>query len=272
MTTRGMQYIIDNAAAIEFGRAKTVGQLVTRSGRMATAERASTVPWQLIVTPPTYSKYEDVRDVIEGITVTDRNRLFFIDFDNNANLNYITEYQGDLTLAQQDALRVSTSTGYLGQATFDISSIVTLTGSASTATFDYMRLTDLPSIGATGANGAITTSSVVFKAGDWIQFRTEQDPPNQTVTYTAARGLARTVPLDVLRGGGTTVDVPVHRPFVFSGTATYTTGSGRAGADISIGQYVRMGFYLTKMPSWKLLPGKLVQWTGDFEMYERIGD
>jgi hypothetical protein len=26
------------------------------------------------------------------------------------------------------------------------------------------------------------------------------------------------------------------------------------------------------MPSWKLLPGKLVQWSGDFEMYERIGD
>ena len=269
MTTRGMQYIIDHASAIEFGRAKTVGQLVTRSGRMATAERASTVPWQLIVTPPAYSKYEDVRDVIEGITVTDRNTAFFIDFNNTTNLNYITEYQGDLTLPQQDDLRISTSSGYLGQGTFSIQSIVN-TQSASTATFDYMRLTNLPAIGATGANGVITTSSVVFKAGDWVQFRTEQDPPNQTVTYSAARGLARTVPLDVLRGSGNTVDVPVHRPFTFSGTSTYAT-SGRAGADIDIGQYVRIAFFLTKMPAWKLLPGKLVQWSGDFEMYERIG-
>lgn len=271
MTTRGMQYIIDNASAIEFGRAKTVGQLVTRSGRIATAERASTVPWQLIVTPPAYSRYEDVRDVIEGITVTDRNRLFYIDFNSNTGLNYITEYQGDLTQTQQDALRITTSTGFLGQATFSVESIVNYSGTGNTSTFDYMRLTNLPAIGATGTNGVITTSSVVFKAGDWVQFRTAQDPLGQYTTYTEERGLSRTVPLDVLRGSGTTVDVPVHRPFTFSGTSTYANNN-RAGADISIGQYVRMGFVLTKMPSWKLLPGKLVQWSGDFEMYERIGD
>jgi hypothetical protein len=271
MTTRGMQYIIDNAAAIEFGRAKTVGQLVTRSGRMATAERASTVPWQLIVTPPAYSKYEDVRDVIEGITVTDRNTLFYIDFNNSTNLNYITEYQGDMTQTQQDALRVSTSTGFLGQATFDIESIVNYVGTGNTSTFDYMKLTNLPAIGATGANGVITTSSVMFKSGDWIQFNNSASPWGQYTNYVFDRGLPRTVPLDVLRGSGTTVNVPVHRPFVFNGTSTYAI-NGRAGGDISIGKYVRMGFYLTKMPAWKLLPGKLVQWSGDFEMYERIGD
>jgi hypothetical protein len=44
----------------------------------------------------------------------------------------------------------------------------------------------------------------------------------------------------------------------------------RAGGDISIGSDVRLGMVVTKMPSWKLLPGKIVQWTGDFELYEYI--
>lgn len=377
MSTRGMQYIIDNAAAIEVSRAKTIGQLVVRSGRIRSAERASTVPWQLIVTPPTYSKYEDVRDVIEGITILDRSKTFYIDFDNNPGLNYVTEYQGDINQTQQDALRVSTASGFLGQATFNIESVVNFEGATTTSTFDYMRLTNLPSIGAviststmasvtawsfdsavsgtynrafstsrtdfliktseydawqpniyvglsvvvpTYVTGGQTISSItrnyttldgvsytrivmsavansssdpaaltgeqniavtlqktttvnsstyIFKAGDWIQFRTSADPWGQYSNYVADRGLARTVPLDVLRGTGTTVDVPVHRPFVFNGTSTYAV-NGRAGCDISIGKYVRIGFVLTKMPSWKLLPGGLVQWTGDFELYEHI--
>lgn len=270
MSTRGMQYIIDNAQSIEISRAKTVGQLVVRSGRIRAAERASTVPWQLIVTPPAYARWEDVRDVIEGITITDRNRLFYIDFDNNTGLNYINKYQGDLTLAQQNNLTVSTATGFLGNATFDTESVFNYVGATNTSTFDYMRITGLPALGATGSNGTITTSSVIFKAGDWVQFRTAADPWGQTSNYVADRGFARTVPLDVLRGSGDSVDVPVHRPFVFNGTSTYAV-NGRAGCDISLGQYVRMGMVLTKMPSFKLLPGKLVQWSGDFELYEYIG-
>ena len=268
MATRGIQYIIDNAAAIEFGRAKTVGQIVVRSGRIRAAERASTTPWQMIVTPPTYAKYEDVRDAIEGVTIIDRNTYFWIDF-STTNLNYITEYRGDMTTTQQNALRITTASNWVGNAVFDINYVAgnngDVAGYSSTSTFDYMRLTNLPSLGSTGTNGVITTSSVLFKAGDWVQFRTDRI----SGTDVANRGLARTVPLDVLRGSGSTVDVPVHRPFVWNGTQTYAVNY-RAGGDISIGSDVRLGMVVTKMPSWKLLPGKIVQWTGDFELYEYI--
>lgn len=259
MSTRGMQYIVDNAAGIEVSRAKTIGQLIVRSGRIRTAERASLVPWNMIVTPPSAARFEDVRDVIEGITLTDRNRFFYIGFDSNPGLNYITEYKGDLSTEQLDALRVSTSTGFLGNATFDVGDTLNIiSGSATTATFDYMRLTDLPEIG-----GTITSSTVVFKAGDYVQFKTDTEG-------NLSRGSARTVPLDVLRGTGDTVDVPVHRPWIFSGTSDYANND-RDGAALYVGNDVRIGFVLTKMPSWKLIPGKLVQWTGDFELYEYIG-
>jgi hypothetical protein len=366
-----MQYIVNKATAIEVSRAKTVGQLVVRSGRIRTAERASLVPWNMIVSPPTYTKFEDVRDVIEGITLTDRNRFFYIGFNSNPGLNYITEYQGDLNTTQLDALRVSTSTGYLGFATFDVGDALNIAaGSATTATFDYMRLTNLPAIGATigtdtvatitaetiastgttyarafstartdflvktstydsyggvittgltvtvptfvtggqtistitrnyltvgnvsytriimsavananstaatvdGGNTVstsltrtrtVTSSTVIFAAGDWVQFKTD-------TAGNLARGAARTVPLDVLRGTGTTVDVPVHRPWIFDGNGSYSNNE-RDGAALYIGNDVMIAFVLTRLPSWKLLPGKLVQWTGDFELFEYIG-
>lgn len=261
MSTRGMQYIINNASSIEVSRAKTIGQLVVRSGRIRTAERASLAPWQMIVSPPGASRYEDVRDVIEGITLTDRDKRFFIDFDSNTGLNYITEYQGELNSTQLDALRITTATGWLGFASFDVSDAL---NTSSTATFDYMRLTNLPDIGTTTTNTStfVTSSTVIFKAGDWVQFKSRTDG-------TLARGASRTVPLDVLRGTGTSVDVPVHRPWIHDSGSSYTNNQ-RDGGAIYVGNDVKIRFVLTKMPSWKLLPGRIVQWTGDFELYEFI--
>lgn len=272
MSTRGMQYIINNASGIEVSRAKTVGQLVVRSGRIRTAERASEVPWQMIVSPPGASRYEQVRDVIEGITLTDRNRIFYIDFNSTAGLNYVADYQGDLTTAQQAALRTSTATSFLGAASFDVSQPLNYIGESSTSTFDYIRITNLPAIGSTGTNGLITGTSVLFAPGDWLQFSTEQIVQGTDYTsgnYRQALGQAYTVPLQVLRGTGTFVDVPVHRPLNFYGNDSYTSNK-RRGCEINIGKEVRMRFILTKMPSWKLLPGKIVQWNGDFELFEWV--
>lgn len=276
---KGIQYIVNNAQSIEVSRAKTVGQLVTRSGRIRTTERASTVPWQLIVTPPAYSKYDDVRDVIEGITVIDRSNEFYIDFGVYGvnGLNWINEYQGDLNTTQVNNLRVSTSTGFLGTGTWDVSDFVNYNrsddgGPGVEYVFDYMRITNLPAIGSTITNTTtfVTSTTNIFRSGDWVQFRTSAEPWGQYTNYVPDRGLVRTVPVDVPRGTGTYVDVPVHRPFVNSGTSTIAV-NGRAGCDISVGKDVRMRFVMTKMPSWKLLPGKLVEWSGDFEFFEYIG-
>jgi hypothetical protein len=370
MSTRGIQYIIDNASAIDFSRQKTVGQLVTRSGRLRTAQRASTNPWQLVVTPPTYSRYEDVRDVIEGINIIDRDTYFWIDFKQSPGLNYVTEYRGELNSAQLDNLRTyqTTSTtinineitgnqgdnaGYTSTATlstivinglpsigdviststvatvsaqsFSTSTSVTYnrafntsrtdfliktsdydsytpvitTGLAlsnanvtggqtiSTITRDYTTLAGISytriimsgvansnSTAATadGSNNIsttinkttiVSTSTVMFKAGDWIQFTTNVISSTSQVN----RGFPRTVPIDVLRGSGSTISVPVSRPFIWESGKSDTLNN-RAGGELAIGNDVRIGMVITKLPSWKLLPGRIVQWTGDFELYE----
>jgi hypothetical protein len=279
MTTRGLQRIIDTAEAIVVSRPKMISQMVTRSGRIRRVERESVVPFQFTISPCRYSKYEDVRDLIEGITIIDRSLISYVQLNDIAAMDYIVKYRGEMNTTQVNALRVSgTTSTCLANGEFDTS--YTLGGSnrlggsfiTTTTNFDYMVLTNLPSLGSTTTNTTtfVSSSTVLFRAGDWVQFRTAINNGVETVD----RGLARTVPLDVVRGTGTTVQVPLHRRFVFSNTATYTQGHGRAGADISVGGVPGNGMtfpiVITKMPNYKLIPGGLVEWTGDFELYEVV--
>jgi hypothetical protein len=257
---QGLQYIIDNASAIEIARPKTVAQMVTRSGRVRTAERTALTPYQITVTPPTYSKFEDVRDVIEGITMTDRNKYVWIQLSMTAGMDYITDYRGGLNSTQVNNLRVATTgttATIFGNTAFDTSSVF---GYTTTTNFDYVDIGGIPNIGAETINTTtfVTSTTPIFKAGDYIQLRTLG---NGTVDW----GLPRTVALDVLRGTGTTVRVPVQRPWV-----NIANRGDTRGGDIYIGNETRMSVLIMNLPSFKLLPGRIVEWTGDFELMEYI--
>jgi hypothetical protein len=257
MATRGLQYIIDNASAIEISRRRTVAQMVTRSGRLRTAERTALQPYVLTVTPPKYARFEDVRDVIEGITMTDRNKDTWIQLSAANGMAWVTDYRGDLTTTQLNNIRANTGTTatVYGSADFNTSAVF---GYTTTTNFDYVQVTNLPNIGDLDASGtAITTATAVFRAGDYIQLRTLN---NGTVNWSNPR----TVPLDVLRGSGTTVNVPVHRRWI------NITASNRTGADLYIANEIRMRMLITTLPSIRLLPGQIVEWTGNFELIEDI--
>ncbi len=255
---RGLQYIIDNASAIKIARPKTVAQMVTRSGRIRTAERTSLVPYQITVTPPSVSKYELVRDVIEGITMADRDKSVWIRLSNSAGMNYITDYQGDLNSTQVNNLKASstgTTATIFGSASFDTSDVF---GYTTSTNFNYVRVGGIPNIGdAINTLTNVTSSTVIFKAGDYIQLRT-------TAAGVANWGYPRTVSLDVVRGTGTTVDVPVHRPWI------NISATDRRGADLFIGNEVRLPVLMVSLPAFRLIPGKLVEWDGDFELIENI--
>lgn len=256
---RGLQFIIDKASAIQISRPKTVAQMVTRSGRIRTAERTALTPYVLRVTPPTYSRFEDVRDVIEGVTMTDRNANVWIKLSNSTGMNYITDYRGELTSAQVDSLRVAstgTTATIFGSDDFDTSDVF---GYTTATNFDYVQLGGIPNIGATLEDGsACTSSTYIFKAGDYIQLRT-------LASGATSWGLPRTVALDVQRGSGSTVNVPVQRRWV-----NLATAADRRGGDIYVGNEVRMRVLINTLPPFKLLPGKIVEWTGDFELIENI--
>jgi len=99
-----IQTIIDQAETIEFDRRRIVGQSISRSQRLKTAERASATPWRWIVKPPANMKYSTSRAIIESILDKDRIEEEEV---NLARASYLTAYQGQLTAAQRANLRTT---------------------------------------------------------------------------------------------------------------------------------------------------------------------
>jgi hypothetical protein len=213
----GIQNIINAAQQIEIDRRRMVGQSISRSQRIKTAERSTSQPWKFKVTPPGQLPWTASRGFIEVIDFNDRVNEYTISLNDNPGMNYITAYQGSLTQAQLNDLTISTST---------------------TAT---LVLTTLPSV---------STTTVVFKPGDIIQ------PENSRYPYS--------VTAEVLRGSGSTVSVPLNRPIITSeGINLMTQG-------VKVGNSATWQVIVAGLPTYTLTPMRQVQYTGDFELIEKI--
>lgn len=158
-----IQTIIDSAQSIEIDRRKVVGQTISRSERIKSAERASANAFKIIVTPPARFRYNAYRSVIEEIQNNDRFNEQEINLANNRN-NFITEYQGALSAAQLSTMTITAFSG-------------------TSVTFG-----NLPSV---------VSATVVLKAGDWIQPAQSRYP--YIVTETVTRGTGSLVTATVHR-------------------------------------------------------------------------
>lgn len=216
-----LQTIIDKAQQIEIDRRRVVGQTISRSQRIKTAERSSAQPWKFKVTPPGMLRWADSRGVVELIDFNDRVNEYEISLSNSTGMNYITEYRGEITQLQLDNLTIY---------------------SASTAS---MAITGLPAI-----SGEITSSTVIFAVGDIIQ------PANSRYPYTVVN--------TVVRGVNTTTNVTLNREVITSEGVTL------AGQAINVGNSCTWRVIVTGLPTYQLVPGKNVQYTGDFELIEKI--
>ena len=215
-----IQAIIDRAQSIEIDRKRIASQSVSRSQRVKVAERASAQPWRLTVTAPAYLIYNEARGIIETIMYTDRVREFEINLAHNPGQSYITAYQGDLNNTQLSGLTITNFT----------TSTMTIGG--------------LPPLG-----GSITSSTVVFRSGDFIQ------PVNSRYPYTAVN--------TVLRGADSTVDILTNRPCITSEN-TSTTGP------VLIGNSVTFRMVVVSLPTHEITPYNLVQFKNPFQLIERI--
>tara|TARA_R110000868_G_scaffold69724_2_gene204906 strand:- start:134 stop:781 length:648 start_codon:yes stop_codon:yes gene_type:complete len=212
-----IQNIINKAQQIEFDRRRMVGQSISRSQRIKTAERSTGQPWKFKVTPPAQLPWTASRAFIEVIDFNDRVNEYTISLNDNSGMNYITAYQGQMTQIQLNDLTISTST---------------------TST---LVLTTLP---------AISSSTVMFRAGDLIQ------PENSRYPYS--------VTTTVLRGSSSTVSVPLHRSIIASeGVNLMTQG-------VKVGNSATWQVIVTGLPTYALIPMRQVQYTGDFELIEKI--
>jgi hypothetical protein len=114
--------------------------------------------------------------------------------------------------------------------------------STSTAT---LILTDLPSI-----TGEVTSSTVLFRPGDIIQ------PANSRYPYSVQN--------TVLRGATTQTSVSLHRPFITS------EGVNVVGQSVLVGNSCTWRVVVSALPTFKLIPNKQLQFTGDFELVEKV--
>jgi hypothetical protein len=90
----------------------------------------------------------------------------------------------------------------------------------------------------------------LFKAGDFVQ------PANSRYPYT--------VTSDVQRGMGTTALLPLNRAIITSENTTITNQT------LLVGTQTTMRLLVVELPSYNLVPGGIVQFSGDFRVVEKV--
>jgi hypothetical protein len=99
-----------------------------------------------------------------------------------------------------------------------------------------------------GSISSMTSDAILFKPGDVIQ----PIEGNHRYPYVVTSWITR--------GSVSTLSIPVHRNII--GTVT--------GRGLRVGPDCQFQVIVTKSPSYQLIPGKLVQFTGDFELLENV--
>jgi hypothetical protein len=212
-----IQNIIDKAQQIEIDKRRIVGQTISRSQRIKTAERSTAQPWRFKITPPGMLPWTASRGFIQVIDFNDRVGEYTISLNNNSGLNYITAYMGGITQGQLNSLTIQS------------------VGTSS------LVITSLPSV---------SSSTVIFAQGDLIQ------PANSRYPYTVAE--------TVVRGLTTTTSVTLHRPIITS------EGISLVGQGLAVGNSCTWRVIVAGLPTYQLIPMRQVQYTGDFELIEKV--
>ena len=212
-----IQNIIDKCQQIEIDKRRIVGQTISRSQRIKTAERSTAQPWRFKITPPGMLPWTASRGFIQVIDFNDRVGEYEISLNNNSGMNYITAYMGAITQGQLNSLTIQA----VGTSTITI--------------------TDMPSV---------SSSTVIFAQGDIIQ------PANSRYPYTVAN--------TVTRGLTTTTSVTLHRPIITS------EGISLVGQGLAVGNSCTWRVVVAGLPTYQLVPMQLVQYTGDFELVEKV--
>jgi hypothetical protein len=163
-----LQKIVNKAQSIQFNRRKVVGIQYTRSEVALRNETVTKNPWKLTVTFPAYLPYATNRDLIEALDTLDRRSNETVSFSGSTGLSWLCAYQGDMTLAQRNALTVNSFSG------------------------NQLVLSTLPDV-----DNNFVSSKVMFKAGDFLQITGQPYP--FTVVNTVSRGTGGTITLTTHR-------------------------------------------------------------------------
>lgn len=128
-------------------------------------------------------------------------------------------------------------------------------GQLSTAQISSITVSSADALTITLNMSAVSTggTTVCFEPGDFIQLA-----GNYKYPYT--------VTSRVLRGSGSTIEVPINRPFIDQAGYTET------GAGILVGKDVTWQMVMTSKPNYRVVPGGFLEWSNVFELVEVIED
>lgn len=109
---------------------------------------------------------------------------------------------------------------------------------------------------------SISSTAYIVKAGDFCQVG--------LYSYIATA--------DVLRGSGSTVNIPVHRNLITTLTSTVAAVIGEYGTTVSMGGTTYTGItfqvILRDYPTYTLVPcvanDSFIQWSGSFKAFEDV--
>ena len=211
------QTILNIHQSLSINNRRVIGQQVSRSGQIRVAQYLTAVPWVFTVQPHSYLYYPQVRSIIQSIDNADRQMPEYLSFDT-PQLEWFVKYQGILNPAQLASLVLNATPAPNAQ---------------------IIQIGGLPSI---------SSSSIIFKAGDFIQI--------QQYVYK--------VIADVPRGTLSYISVGIHRPII---------GYPTSGTAILVGEYVSFRMVAEKCPTYTLNPmtdGAFVQWDSEFVFREYI--
>lgn len=158
------QTIFEVQQSMTVNNRRTVGQQVSRSGQVRVAQYLTSVPWVFTVMPHNYLPYATSRDIIQTIDNLDRQLPETITF-NSANLGWFTDYQGELTEVQANALTLA---------------------AVPVVNSQTISVGNLP---------AVASTLFVFKAGDFLQLGNY----SYKVTADVLRGSGTTVSVNLHR-------------------------------------------------------------------------
>ena len=103
----GLQTIVDNSNGMSINRRKVVGLQITKNEIPRVSTTPTKNPWQIAITMPSSFEYANARALMEAIDTLDQTGYQDITFSNNACLNWIFAYQGDLTLIDLNTIVVT---------------------------------------------------------------------------------------------------------------------------------------------------------------------
>lgn len=156
--------------------------------------------------------------------------------------------------ASRAMIEVITSADRVDEATINFSHIGYIVGYQGRATQAQLNAMTISAVNTSSlvltTLPSVSTSTVLFQPGDVIQPENSRYPYHVTATVT--------------RGASTQTTVPLSRSVLTS------EGITLVGNNILVGNSCTWRMVVTGLPTYKIVPHGMVQFTGDFELVEKI--